>query len=32
MSVDDKCIDYLELFRDGKYLELSEVLKKKTPL
>jgi len=28
MSVDDKCIDYLELFRDGKYLELSEVLKK----
>jgi hypothetical protein len=28
MSVDDKCVDYLELFRDGKYLELSELLKK----
>jgi hypothetical protein len=27
MSVDDKCIDYLEMFRDGKYLELSECLK-----
>ena len=28
MSVDDKCVDYLELFRDEKYLELSELLKK----
>lgn len=28
MSVDDKCVEYLELFRDEKYLELSELLKK----
>ena len=28
MSVDDKCVEYLELFRDEKYLELSEILKK----
>jgi hypothetical protein len=28
MSVDDKCVDYLEMFRDQKYLELSESLKK----
>ena len=28
MSVDDKFVDYLELFRDEKYLELSELLKK----
>ena len=28
MSVDDKCVKYLELFRDEKYLELSEILKK----
>jgi len=27
MSVDDKCVDYLEMFRDQKYLELSESLK-----
>lgn len=28
MIVDDKCVGYLELFRDEKYLELSELLKK----
>jgi hypothetical protein len=28
MSVDAKCIDYLELFRDSKYLELSQKLEK----
>lgn len=28
MSVDDKCVAYLELFRDEKYLELSNILKK----
>jgi hypothetical protein len=28
MSVDDKCVNYLELFRDEKYLELSELLEK----
>jgi hypothetical protein len=27
MTVDDKCVNYLEMFRDEKYLELSEVLK-----
>jgi hypothetical protein len=31
MSVDDKCVEYLELFRDEKYLELSELLNKETP-
>ena len=28
MSVDDKCVAYLELFRDEKYLELSSILEK----
>jgi len=28
MSVDDKCVDYLELFRDSKYQELSQKLEK----
>lgn len=28
MSVDDRCVEYLEMFRDGKYIELSELLKK----
>ena len=27
MNVDDKCVNYLEMFRDEKYLELSELLK-----
>jgi hypothetical protein len=27
MSIDDKCVEYLELFREGKYIELSELLK-----
>jgi hypothetical protein len=31
MSVDDKCMDCLEMFRDGKYLELSEIINKETP-
>ena len=32
MSIDDKCVAYLELFRDEKYLELSNILKKEKPL
>lgn len=31
MSIDDKCVEYLEMFRDGKYIELSEYLKKENP-
>ncbi len=31
MSIDDKCVEYLEMFRDGKYLELSESLQKESP-
>jgi len=28
MNVDEKCVNYLEMFRDQKYLELSDLLKK----
>lgn len=27
-TVDDKCVNYLEMFRDGLYLRLSEELQK----
>jgi hypothetical protein len=30
MSIDDRCLEYLEMFRDAKYLELSEFLKKES--
>ncbi len=26
-NVDEKCVNYLEMFRDQKYLELSDLLK-----
>jgi hypothetical protein len=30
-TTDDKCVFYLEMFRDGNYLELCEILNKETP-
>jgi hypothetical protein len=29
--IDDKCVFYLEMFRDGLYIKLSEELQKETP-